>query len=53
MLLIKKINKVTIKEGGHINIFLIEAIDKKNQLKIFDKEIVDKIVINTLVNRLP
>lgn len=44
---------MTIKEGNDINTYLMEAKDMKNQLKAFDKKIVDKTLINTILDRLP
>lgn len=53
MSLTNKLNGMTIKEGNDINTYLMEAKDMKNQLKAFDKKIVDKTLINTILNRLP
>lgn len=53
MLLTKKLNGMTTKERSNINIYLIEAIDVKNHLKVFGKDMVNKTFRNIFLNELP
>lgn len=52
ILLTNKLNRMLMKERRDISTFLMEAIDMKNQLKALGEVVIDKTLINIVVNAL-
>lgn len=52
MLLTNNLNKITMKERGDISTYFMEVMDIKNHLNAFGKTIIDKTLINIVLNGL-
>lgn len=51
-MLTNKLNRMSMKEGGDISTYLIEAVDIKNQLNAFSETIANKMLINIILKMM-